>query len=100
MKKLALFTMLAATAAFAESWTGYVSETKCGAAHADGSEKSIKCVTGCIKSGAKPVLVVDGKVVGIHNPESVPASLYGKKVTVTGDKMDDAVHIEKIEAAE
>jgi hypothetical protein len=99
MKKLAVFTMLAATAAFAESWTGYVSETKCGASHADASEKSIKCVAGCIKGGAKPVLVVDGKVVSIHNPEAVPASLYGKKVMVSGDKMDDAVHIAKIEAA-
>ena len=100
MKKAVLFVMLAATAAFAAEWTGYVSETKCGAKHNDGSEASIKCVTGCIKGGAKPVLVVDGKVVSIDNTDAVPANLYGKKVTVSGKLAGEAVHIAKISAAE
>ena len=100
MKKAVLFLMLAATAAFAEEWTGYVSDTKCGAKHTDGSEASIKCVTSCINGGAKPVLVVDGKVVGVHNADAIPADLYGKKVTVSGEMSDDAVHITKIAAAE
>ena len=99
MKKIAIFTMLVASAAFAGEWTGYVSETKCGAKHADASEGSIKCVASCIKGGAAPVLVVDGKVVAIHNADAVPASLYGKKVTVHGEMSGDAVHVEKIAAA-
>lgn len=99
MKKAVLFLMLAATATFAAEWTGYVSETKCGAKHADGSEASIKCVTGCIKGGAKPVLVVGGKVVSVHNADAIPADLYGKKVTVSGEMSGDAVHIAKIAAA-
>lgn len=100
MKKAVLFVMLAATATFAAEWTGYVSETKCGAKHVDGSEASIKCVSGCIKGGAKPVLVVDGKVVSVHNADAIPADLYGKKVTVSGEMSGDAVHIAKIAAAE
>ena len=100
MKKAVLFAMLVASAAFAAEWTGYISETKCGAKHADGSQASIKCVTSCIKGGAKPVLVVDGKVVSIDNTDAVPADLYGKKVTVSGELADDAVHIDKISAAE
>lgn len=100
MKKLALVTMLAAAAAFAGEWTGYISDSKCGAKHADGSEGSIKCVTGCIKGGGKPVIVADGKVVPIANPEKVDAALYGKKVTVHGDEEHGAVTITHIAAAE
>ena len=93
MKKFAIAFVLFAAAAFAGEWTGYVSETKCGAKHNDGSAASVGCVKACIKGGAKPVLVVDGKVVAIANPDKVPAALYGLRVTVTGELKDDAVEI-------
>ncbi|MBI5282406.1 MAG: hypothetical protein HY858_12045 [Candidatus Solibacter usitatus] len=101
MKKLGLFMMLAAVSAFAGEMTGYISESKCGAKHADGSDGSIKCVSGCIKGGAKPVLVVDGKVLSIVNPEKVAEALYGKKVNVTAhsDGKSDSVTLDKIAAA-
>jgi len=99
MKKLAITFALFAAAALAGDWTGYVSETKCGAKHGDASAGSIGCVKGCIKGGAKPVLVVDGKVVAIANPDKVPEALYGLKVTVSGELKDDAVEIETIAAA-
>jgi hypothetical protein len=99
MRKLAIVLVLSAAAALAGEWTGYVSETKCGAKHHDGSAGSIACVKGCIKGGAKPVLVVDGKVVAISNPDKVPEALYGLKVTVTGELKDDAVEIDTIDAA-
>jgi NADH:ubiquinone oxidoreductase subunit E len=99
MKKLALVFVLSAAAALAAEWTGYVSESKCGAKHNDGSAASIGCVKGCIKGGAKPVLVVDGKVVAISNPDKVPEALSGLKVTVSGELKDEAVEIETIEAA-
>jgi hypothetical protein len=56
-------------------------------------------VTACIKGGAKPVLVVDGKVVGIANADKVTEPLYGKKVTVTGDLKGDSLTIATIAAA-
>lgn len=99
MKKTGLLLMFAATAVFAGEWTGYISETKCGAKHNDGSAASVSCVTGCIKGGAKPVLVVDGKVVGIANDAKVTADLYGKKVTVTGDLKGESLTIASIAAA-
>lgn len=99
MKKAGLFLMFAATAAFAGEWTGYISETKCGAKHNDGSAGAIACVKTCIKGGAKPVLVVDGKVVGIANDAKVTADLYGKKVTVTGDLKGESLTIATIAAA-
>ncbi len=99
MKKFVFTFALFAAAALASDWTGYISETKCGAKHSDASAGSVGCVKGCIKGGAKPVLVVDGKVVPIANPDKVPEALYGQKVTVTGDLKDDAVQIETIEEA-
>ena len=100
MKKAGLFLMFAATAAFAGEWTGYVSESKCGAKHNDGSAGAVSCVNACIKGGAKPVLVVDGKVVMVANTTKIPADLYGKKVTVTGELADEKLTIATIAAAE
>jgi hypothetical protein len=99
MKKLVITFVLFAAAALAGEWTGYVSETKCGAKHNDGSAASVACVKACIKGGAKPVLVVDGKVVAISNTDKVPEALYGLKVTVTGEMKDDALEIASIDAA-
>lgn len=99
MKKFAITFVLFAAAAFAGDWTGYVSETKCGAKHNDGSAAAVACVKTCIKGGAKPVLVVDGKVVAISNSDKVPEALYGQKVMVSGELKDDAVEIETIAAA-
>jgi hypothetical protein len=99
MKKLALTFILFTAAAFAGEWTGYVSETKCGAKHNDGSAAAVGCVKSCIKGGAKPVLVVDGKVVAIANPDKVPEALYGLRVTVTGDLKDEALEIDTIDTA-
>ena len=100
MKKAGLYLMFAATAAFAGEWTGYISETKCGAKHNDGSADAVSCVQTCIKGGAKPVLVVDGKVVAIANTAKVPEDLYGKKVSVTGDLKGGSLTIATIAAAE
>jgi hypothetical protein len=94
-----VFAAFLATAAFAGEWTGYISESKCGAKHASASAGDVACVKGCIKGGAKPVLVVDGKVINISNTDKVPEALYGLKVKVTGDLQGDAVTIASIEAA-
>lgn len=99
MKKLGLSLMFAAAAAFAGEWTGYISDAKCGAGHADASAKSVGCVKGCIKGGHEAVLVSDGKVLKIANQDKVPAELQGQKVTVSGDLSGESVTIAKIAAA-
>jgi len=88
MKKLALVMAFAASMAFAESWSGTISDAKCGAAHADASEKSQKCAAKCIGSGAGAVLVTEGKVVKISNPDAIKGH-EGHKVTVNGKMNDD-----------
>ena len=91
MKKLAIALSFSAIAAFAGEWTGTISDSKCGAAHADGSEKSVKCAQGCVKSGkAQPVLVSDGKVFKFAD-NTKAAEHVGHKVTVTGDLDGDTI---------
>jgi hypothetical protein len=99
MKKLGLFVVFSLVA-FAGEWTGHISETKCGAKHTSASAADVSCVTACIKGGAKPVLVVDGKVYSITNTDKVPESLYGLKVKVSGDLKDTSLTIASIAAAE
>lgn len=100
MKTLGLFFAFAAVSAFGAEWTGYISETKCGAAHSDGSAKSIACVKSCIKSGAKPVFVADGKLLKIANADKVTEDLYGLKVKLTGELSGDTVTIDSVAKAE
>ncbi len=99
MKKIALFAFLAGATAFAGEWTGYISDSKCAAGHSDGSAKSIACVKACVKGGQKPVLVADGKVIKIGNPDLVKEDVLGKKVTVKGDLSGDTLTLTSVEEA-
>ena len=94
MKKFA-FIALFASCAFAAEWKGTISDAKCGAAHADASEKSMKCVNGCVKGGQKAVLVSEGKVLQIANQDAVKEHL-GHKVTVTGKMEGDTVTVDSV----
>lgn len=96
MKKLSLALSLCAVSAFAGTWSGTISDSKCGARHADASEKSMKCVQGCVKGGAAAVFVTgDGKVLKIKDASKV-ADHLGHKVTITGSVDGDTVDIETV----
>jgi hypothetical protein len=95
VKKLAIAFSLCAVSAFAAELKGTISDAKCGAAHADASEKSMKCVQGCVKGGQSPVLVSEGKVYKIADASKV-ANHLGHKVIVTGNVEGDTVQIEDI----
>lgn len=99
MKKLGMLFAFASLSLFAGEWTGYISESKCGAKHADGSAASVNCVKGCIKGGAAPVFVADGKVIKIANADKVAEELYGQKVTLTGNLAGDTVTIDSVAKA-
>ena len=88
---VALFAM----SAMAAEWKGAISESGCGLKHADGGGE--KCVTACVKKGAAPVFVTDGKVIKIANADKVMDHL-GKKVKVTGKLEGDTVTVESIAA--
>lgn len=101
MNKLMLILLLtvsmAGTSLMAgKSWTGHISDSKCGAAHADHSAKSIGCVKSCVGGGAQPVFVTqEKKVIKISNPDKVTGHL-GHQVEITGTLKDGALTIKDV----
>lgn len=99
LQALCLSLTLFAFGAAADQWTGYISDSKCGAAHSDGSEKSAACVKACVKGGQDPVFVTaDKKVLKISDKSKV-MDFLGKKVEVTGSLEGDTLRIDTVKAA-
>jgi hypothetical protein len=95
---LILGTSLFVVGAGAEELSGTISDSMCGKAHADASEKSQACVKACIeKKGAAPVFVSGDKVFKIdpESKEKVMAHL-GHKVTINGSVEDDTITVDSI----
>jgi hypothetical protein len=93
MKKLVVLIAFASSAAYAETWTGTISDANCGAKHLDASEKSVACAQKCVKGGAAPVLITsDGKVLKIANADIVKDHI-GHKVALTGDLSDGTITV-------
>jgi len=84
--------------AWADSWTGTVSDSMCGAKHAHASAEAAACVAKCVSGGSKYVLVSHGKVYQVDNQDAFK-DYAGKRVTVTGSVSGDAITVEKVEAA-
>jgi len=94
-------TVLAVTCmawAGGKSWTGTVSDSHCGAKHAEASDAAAGCVGSCVKGGAKYVLVSGGKVYQLDAQDKF-ADMAGKSVKVSGAMKDDAITVESVEAA-
>lgn len=75
------------------TWTGYISDSDCGAK--GNSADHAACAKKCVKNGAAPVFVVGDKVYTISNPKKV-AKFIGDKVTITGTLTGEAINIEKV----
>ena len=86
-------------AAWAETWTGTISDSHCGAKHAAGGEKDMACVQKCVGGGADAVFVTGDKVIKIANADAVKEHL-GHKVRITGDLNGDTVTVSKVSMAE
>ena len=97
MKKIALAWVLVLSLcvvkSFAAEMTGYISDSKCGAkgendAHAD-------CAIKCVKGGAAPVFVSDGKVYKIDDAAKMQDHV-GHKVTITGEVKGDTIQVQEV----
>ena len=100
MKKLFVATALLSSAAWAETWSGTITDANCGAKHADASEKSAACAQKCVKGGAAAVFVAkDGQVLKIANQDSVKEHV-GHKVEVTGELKGDTVTVASVKMAQ
>lgn len=89
-----------ASQAKADTWTGWISDSGCGAKGANAEHKA--CAVKCVKGGASYVFVNSETkdVVAIHNQDAVKESDLGQEVKVTGTVGDDkSLNVESIEPA-
>lgn len=104
MKKLIFASIMAASlcsfGAWADTMTGYISESHCGAAHSSPTAANTACVKKCLGGGSDPVLVSDGKVIKIDAASKDQAVAHaGENVTISGTMNGDALKIDSIEKA-
>jgi hypothetical protein len=87
-------------AANAAEFTGWVSDSSCGAGNASSQTSSRECAERCIKNGAAPVFVTeaDKKVYKIADPAKAVQHIK-TKVKVTGTLNGDTLTITDIKEA-
>ncbi|SRR5581483_6282976 len=102
MKKFAVTFVAAlsffALSAMAEELTGYIADANCAAKQGAkaASEGHAGCAAGCIKKGAKAVLLTeDGKVYKIADQDKV-VEHAGHKVTIDGKLEGDTIHVNSV----
>jgi hypothetical protein len=97
--------MLCSTgAAFAaeQTFTGTISDSKCGASHKSMTEHNAKltdasCTQACVKSGGNYVLAVGDKVYMLDNQKDPALARFaGQMVTVKGELSGDTIKAAKI----
>ncbi|HUJ29742.1 MAG TPA: hypothetical protein VLY23_00565 [Candidatus Acidoferrum sp.] len=83
------------------TWTGWISDSMCGAKGANAGHKD--CAMKCVKDKGASYVFVDTKskkIMKIHNQDAVTEANLGMEVKVTGHVMEDGqVHVDKIAAA-
>ncbi len=98
MKKILVTALLFGVTAMAETMTGVISDSMCGAKHAE--KLNAACVKKCVGGGASAVFVSDGKVYKIaDSSKDKVADHLGEKVNVNGSLKGDTVTIETISTA-
>ena len=100
----AVAALLCSGAAFAadQTWTGTISDSKCGATHKAMLEHNKNltdrsCTEACVKGGAKYVFASGDKVYALENQKDAALAQYaGQRVTVTGELQGDTIKATKI----
>ena len=83
------------------TWTGWISDSACGAKGATAAHKA--CGEKCVKEKGASYVFVDSKtktVHKIHNQDAVSADNFGMEVKVTGHTMEDgSIHVDSVASA-
>ena len=106
MKLLSNVLMLTAMLGFSafaaeKTWTGSISDSKCGAKHMAGEHgakmSARDCTEGCVKGGAKYVFVSKGKVYNIDNQDYAGLAEHaGHTVKLTGEMTGDTIKVSNV----
>jgi hypothetical protein len=79
------------------TWTGWISDSACGAKGAKADHKD--CAMKCVKDKGASYVFVNSKskkVIPIHNQDAVTEANLGQEVKVTGHMMDGQLHVDSI----
>lgn len=103
---LTAFLTLASMAAFAEHWTGYISDEQCAVSGSKAKKATDwisptafeGCVQKCVKGGSPLVFVTeDNKILKFDADSTKKASPYaGQRVSLDGKLDNGALKVEKI----
>lgn len=94
----ALLVMPLAAEATKGSWTGWITDSKCGAKGAKAEHKA--CTEKCVHEGAKLVFYnnADKKLYSLDNQDAAKANV-GYEVKVTGEADGSAIKVDSIAKA-
>jgi len=99
MKKIGFLVVLASVAWGAETFTGVITDTMCGAKHTMmKNQADDKCVAMCTK-GSSEFALFDGKTVMKLSDQKKPAKFAAQRVKVTGtyDEKSKSIKVLAIE---
>jgi hypothetical protein len=89
-------------AAKAETFTGEVGDTMCGAKHEMGGSKA-ECTRDCVKQGSKYALIVGDKVYTLETEDKAALGeldkLAGMNAKVTGTASGTTIHVASVAEA-
>lgn len=79
--------------------------SRCGAKHSADTAADVQCIKACIRRGAVPVLLTDGKVYNIASSSNDKVAPHlGEKVTIQGalekDRFNQMLVVDSITKAE
>lgn len=90
---------LAAASSAAKTFVGSIGDSMCGAKHMMPGESDKDCTLGCVKQGAKYILIdPNGKIYQLSDQKK-PEQFAGAKVKVTGTLSGDTISVTSIVAA-
>jgi len=85
--------------AAANTFVGNIGDSMCGAKHMMPGESDKDCTLGCVKEGAKYILIdPSGKIYQLSD-QKTPEPFAGAKVKVTGTLNGDTINVDSIVAA-
>jgi hypothetical protein len=83
----------------AKAFVGSIGDSMCGAKHMMPGESDKDCTLGCVKEGAKYILIdPSGKIYQLSD-QKTPQKFAGAKVKVTGTLSGDTISVTSIVAA-
>jgi len=99
---VAISTTAVLGAGQAQTFTGEVSDSMCGAKHMM-QGKSGDCARACVGKGSSYALVVGDKLYALHTDDKAAqdelSKLAGEKAKVTGTADGETIQVSKVEAA-